>query len=715
MAALATLGLGRPATAGDKWTQPFDGVKQLHRTTSSPKWSIHALVIDTTVAGVTLDATASSQRKQKTSNFAKAIKAQAAINGDFFSYATYATSGLAAGDGKAWSDTADDKGDANLVFVKGTPSKPAIHLASEILKFDAKTMWGVVSGHPVLVDAGKTTSAATNPKSSFCQTRHPRTMVGLDKTGTILILAVVDGRQPSLSVGMRCDEEATLMKGLGAWTALNFDGGGSSTVYVSGQGVVNSPSDGVERTVGNHLAVYAPKSGTMASFYGKVYVSGQPTKVLAGATVKVTGGPSDSSDSKGAYSLSVAAGTYTLTCTLSGYKSLAFTKAVTKGQDLKLDFPLVVSTVPTDVDGDGVVDTKDNCPKVKNANQADKDGDGTGDACDGDDDNDAVFDEDDNCPLLANKDQLDTDKDGTGNACDADGDDDNVADAKDNCPLVDNPSQADKDGDGLGNACDPVDDTPQPPADPGPDAGAADANVADAGASDIPVDAAPVDAGSSDLLVPIQDYDSDGIADALDNCPYLANPSQVDLDGDKQGDACDPDDDNDGEPDQADNCATTYNPDQVDSDGDGQGDDCDATPGAGKDAVEAADSSEPDESAEDIKAALDTAGTDAADNVADAPDADKPTNDASGDKDLGSGGAGNADGAATRAGTADASALDLGIGAGRGTHVGAVAAASPNSGCQSGQSGPAAPWLAGLAVALLARAGIRRSYGRGFA
>jgi YVTN family beta-propeller protein len=36
-----------------------------------------------------------------------------------------------------------------------------------------------------------------------------------------------------------------------------------------------------------------------------------------------------------------------------------------------------------------------------------------------------------------------------------------------------------------------------------------------------------------------QDSDADGIADARDNCPELANPDQADSDGDGIGDACD--------------------------------------------------------------------------------------------------------------------------------------------------------------------------------
>ncbi|KAB2964257.1 MAG: hypothetical protein F9K16_04695 [Thermoanaerobaculia bacterium] len=72
------------------------------------------------------------------------------------------------------------------------------------------------------------------------------------------------------------------------------------------------------------------------------------------------------------------------------------------------------------------------------------------------------------------------------------------------------------------------------------------------------------------------DADGDGIADALDNCPMVANPDQTDTDLDGEGDACDADDDADGLLDAADNCVFTANPDQSDVDGDGAGDACDA-------------------------------------------------------------------------------------------------------------------------------------------
>ena len=83
------------------------------------------------------------------------------------------------------------------------------------------------------------------------------------------------------------------------------------------------------------------------------------------------------------------------------------------------------------------------------------------------------------------------------------------------------------------------------------------------------------------------DYDDDGIADSVDNCPLVANADQSDVDGDGVGDVCDltpcPDADGDGYPDVSDaacgkpkdNCVMVANPDQADTDGDGVGDACD--------------------------------------------------------------------------------------------------------------------------------------------
>jgi hypothetical protein len=58
------------------------------------------------------------------------------------------------------------------------------------------------------------------------------------------------------------------------------------------------------------------------------------------------------------------------------------------------------------------------------------------------------------------------------------------------------------------------------------------------------------------------DIDGDEIRDQFDNCPTVKNGSQVNRDGDAQGDACDDDDDGDGFLDGNDNCRLVHNPGQ---------------------------------------------------------------------------------------------------------------------------------------------------------
>lgn len=86
---------------------------------------------------------------------------------------------------------------------------------------------------------------------------EPRTAVGFSADGKRMWLVTVDGRQPG-SRGMSKRELGGLLKSFGAETALNLDGGGSSTLLArepgeQAAGVRNHPSGGKQRPVPNGL------------------------------------------------------------------------------------------------------------------------------------------------------------------------------------------------------------------------------------------------------------------------------------------------------------------------------------------------------------------------------------------------------------------------------------------------------------------------------
>lgn len=90
--------------------------------------------------------------------------------------------------------------------------------------------------------------------------RAPRTALGVTKDGRIL-LVVVDGRQQN-SIGLTLLEMAFLMQELGAESALNLDGGGSSEMVINNK-IINAPSDGHERALGDALLVFSVNGQSM--------------------------------------------------------------------------------------------------------------------------------------------------------------------------------------------------------------------------------------------------------------------------------------------------------------------------------------------------------------------------------------------------------------------------------------------------------------------
>ncbi len=136
------------------------------------------------------------------------------------------------------------------------PLERAMRGTSAQLKVDITGWNGIVSalgGGPRLVENGRVSVADESFRSDVRVGRGPRTAFGIDKQGRYII-CVVDGRQPSHSIGMTLTELAYTMQKLGAVDAMNLDGGGSTALAVRSR-IVNRPSDGSERAVSNALLV----------------------------------------------------------------------------------------------------------------------------------------------------------------------------------------------------------------------------------------------------------------------------------------------------------------------------------------------------------------------------------------------------------------------------------------------------------------------------
>ena len=243
--ALCMAALSATAHAGDTWTDPYPGVRLLHRVTGNQ--DIHVLKVDLCAAGVSVRTTASGERGQTPGGFGSAVGAAFAVNGDFFT-SGYGTDGMAAHGGALWGGS--DHGYVGpLAF---GDHRVELRPHEDQTGFEP-WMQEVVSGHPTVLWQGQRRDNNGDP---LCSNRNPRTMVGLSADKRTLFIAVADGRT-STRIGLTCDEEAALMSEMGATMAMNLDGGGSSAMWQAGVGTLNHPSDGSPRVVGNHLAVMA--------------------------------------------------------------------------------------------------------------------------------------------------------------------------------------------------------------------------------------------------------------------------------------------------------------------------------------------------------------------------------------------------------------------------------------------------------------------------
>lgn len=194
----------------------------------------------------------------------------AAINAGFFSLETGRPTGFLKTDGRIVNGTRrprgavgidDRRGVTTLLFdrvaVAGTPGKrPDYRPLLGSSPRDWSRVPHAIGGAGLLVLGGREFSEWTDERiaAGFETTRHPRTVIGTDAKGAIWLITV-DGRNPSLSLGMSFRELQRLSKRLGLRSALNLDGGGSTTMWAGGR-IVNHPSDpGGARKVGDAIVV----------------------------------------------------------------------------------------------------------------------------------------------------------------------------------------------------------------------------------------------------------------------------------------------------------------------------------------------------------------------------------------------------------------------------------------------------------------------------
>ena len=238
------------------WTPIATGVDYAEFTSGGT--AVDAVRIDLCAPGVRLRATAPGEGPRTVSSYGQLVGAAVAINGDWWSNDgepqlpdTYPRA-LAVGDSHAFEGPIDRPSYGVVAFGMNTVLHSAME---EDLGPPHWWMQDAVSGQPTLVWDGARRDNPTN----HCGVRRARTAVGFDQARTTMYMAVV--QEVNGSVGMTCNEMGSLMQSLGAYSALNQDGGGSSTMWLHDRGVVNAPSDGAQRSLVNHWAVMAPGIG----------------------------------------------------------------------------------------------------------------------------------------------------------------------------------------------------------------------------------------------------------------------------------------------------------------------------------------------------------------------------------------------------------------------------------------------------------------------
>ena len=206
----------------------------------------------------------------KVSDFLKMNHLQIAINANFFDPSGYylpagtamVVTGLQISRGVVVSAQESASYSASLLF--STNNQPTIVFTNWPAHSNVGVYTAVSGDYPLLIN-GINIAHAYRGSSDPVHQPNPRTAYGISRDRHYLFLLTIDGRQPGYSDGAYDDETAGWLLLLGAWDAVNLDGGGSTTLVMQDSTGVprdlnhsNAMADsGKDRTVGSEFGIYA--------------------------------------------------------------------------------------------------------------------------------------------------------------------------------------------------------------------------------------------------------------------------------------------------------------------------------------------------------------------------------------------------------------------------------------------------------------------------
>ena len=262
--------LQKEVRSGWKTTEIAQGVHLSHRYFPSllgaPE-NINILDVDLHDTTLKIKIAYNDSLLEPVSEFGKAANAIAAINGNFFNTHIGGSVCFLKIDDSVINRTHDELNgtlflpwlDTAALAISGNEATIIIKPADITWTIYHDTFPTIISAGPLLVWKNKTVPQRAH---RFNDTPYSRTGIGLTKNHHLLLIAV-DGNAKESS-GFTTAEFAKFFKALKCVSALNFDGGGSTTMWVNGKpenGVVSHPTDNKkydhfgERKVANAILI----------------------------------------------------------------------------------------------------------------------------------------------------------------------------------------------------------------------------------------------------------------------------------------------------------------------------------------------------------------------------------------------------------------------------------------------------------------------------